>query len=258
MSLLESRNRTRPGPLSDADPRLKLIVLVFFLLCAVSLGPGQTLAALGMFACLVAMFMISLQPLRSCASALGRTLPFLLLISLPIPFFAPGEVVWRWEAWPAVSLTDRGIELFGCVLMRGILALGALIVFTSVTPFPQQIRALQSLRCPQILLLLFGFLYRYGFMFQEEAARLWRAREARHIRLSAGAELASVGGLVGVLLVRATERAERVYGSMRMRGFDGQVRLLDPPRCSVRQIAASLAVIALLIIVRFGESFAGV
>ncbi|MFH0792818.1 MAG: cobalt ECF transporter T component CbiQ [bacterium] len=254
MFLSHSDIRHRPGPLSEVDPRLKLLILVSYLLCAVSLEPGQQLAALGMFVCLIALITVSLLPFGAYALKFAKTLPLFLLLAIPILFFAPGEVVWRWEVWPVVSVTDRGIELFGCVMIRGLLALGALILFASVTPLPQQIFALQFFRCPRILLLLLGFLYRYGFMFQEEATRLWRAREARHISLSPKAELASMGGLVGVLLVRATERAERIYASMLMRGFDGRVRLLDPPNWSARQIVASLVCVAALFIVRFGES----
>ena len=75
---------------------------------------------------------------------------------------------------------------------------------------------------------MLGFMYRYVFILWDELRRLRNARDARDFgggscwrRWSTGAEM------IGLLLLRAMERAERTHRAMLARGWDGSVRSLD-------------------------------
>jgi cobalt/nickel transport system permease protein len=55
--------------------------------------------------------------------------------------------------------------------------------------------------------------------------------------------------MVGNLFLRSYERSERVYAAMLARGYQGQIRLMDPPRLATRAILlGAIPVLALLII----------
>jgi cobalt/nickel transport system permease protein len=65
------------------------------------------------------------------------------------------------------------------------------------------------------------FLYRYIFVLTEEGGRAARARQLRSCGKK-GLGISSFGALIGNLLLRTWQRAERVHISMLSRGFDGR------------------------------------
>jgi cobalt/nickel transport system permease protein len=75
-------------------------------------------------------------------------------------------------------------------------------------------------------------LYRYAFVLGAEVARLATARRLR----SAGRRpsLHSYAPLLGQLLLRALQRAQRVHQAMLARGFDGTIRSLRQPHWQAR------------------------
>jgi cobalt/nickel transport system permease protein len=66
-------------------------------------------------------------------------------------------------------------------------------------------------------------MYRYIFVFQDEALRMKRARDARSREGNVFWHINSLGSIIGSLFIRAYERGERVYKAMLARGFDGEV-----------------------------------
>ena len=56
----------------------------------------------------------------------------------------------------------------------------------------------------------------------------WRRRGGRGPSTASGTfSLSLAGGLIGLLFLRAFERAERVHGAMVARGWQGTLRSLD-------------------------------
>ena len=102
-------------------------------------------------------------------------------------------------------------------------------------------------------------MWRYLFVFVDEARRLIRARASRSGQLPgwrAGGSLVwrarVTGGMAGSLLVRAFERADRTYMAMVSRGYNGEIRTFHdiPLSCTQKAVlAAGLGAMALLVIV---------
>ena len=74
---------------------------------------------------------------------------------------------------------------------------------------------------PQLFTVQLLFLYRYIFVLTEESARASLARELRSCG-SKGQGIQSFGSLVGHLLLRTWQRAERIHKAMLARGFTGE------------------------------------
>jgi cobalt/nickel transport system permease protein len=94
---------------------------------------------------------------------------------------------------------------------------------------------MRALRIPRLLVAIFGLMWRYLFVFSDEAMRLLRARAARsgttgNPDFQSGGSISwraqTAGGLTGNLFVRSLERSERIYVAMLARGYDGEVRSL--------------------------------
>jgi cobalt/nickel transport system permease protein len=83
-----------------------------------------------------------------------------------------------------------------------------------------------------------SFLYRYLFVLVEEVLRMRQARDCRRVaRAPMRVEMKLLGSMLGTLLLRSFERAERMYHAMLSRGSSGEFPILAPRRFTWRDVA---------------------
>lgn len=131
---------------------------------------------------------------------------------------------------PATQGFRAGWEIMTAILMRSTASFLAALWLVNVMPFEQLLVTLRKLWVPDVLIAMLAFMYRYFFVLWDELERMRTARRARNfdgggwwLRWRTSAQL------VGMLLIRAMGRAERVHGAMCARGWDGRVRTFDLP-----------------------------
>ncbi len=212
------------------DPRTRILLTLLFIL-SVNLVPLSSwwlfVAALVIVWTFIALSGASFMKiwLRTLA-----TLPF-LLAALAIPFTTPGPVVWTLPVlhW---TVSNSGVELFGTVVVRFLLAVQATVTLASVTPSHELFLALGRIGVPSALVAIIGLMYRYLSVLGDDASRMLRARSARSARAPGGRRPSMLwqarvtGSMIGSLFVRAVGRGDRLYMAMRSRGFDGTIRTL--------------------------------
>ncbi len=220
------------SPLHDLDPRTKIIGFCALIIAVLWIPAGRTFAFFAFFF-VTAIFMgISQVPL---SYIVGRTLillPFVLLAGLARPW-------------------SQGLDAtrFSALLLRSMLCLMILILLTNTTRFVELLRGLRKLGTPRILVLNLGFLYRYIFVLTEEVLRMRQARDCRRVgRIGWRAEAVTLGSMLGTLLVRSFERAERMYLAMLSRGYSGEFPVTDARKFSWRDLAFLGALAALIFI----------
>ena len=208
------------SPLHQLDARTKLVGFTALIVAILAIPPGAGLVFFA-FCFLAAVFMgISQVPL---AYILGRSLlllPFVLLAGLARP--------WR---------DGFDFAFLSTLALRSILSLIVLVLLTSTTPFTELLRGMRRLGCPAVITLNLGFLYRYFFVLTEEVMRMRQARDCRRVgRAAAMTELKLLGSMLGTLLVRSFERAERLYQGMLSRGYSGDFPVYTSHRFGWRDI----------------------
>src|SRR5262249_10391141 len=106
-----------------------------------------------------------------------------------------------------------------------------------------------ALHVPGLLVQLAMLTYRYVFVLAAELARLRVALRVRGFRNRVTRHsYRTVGHVAGTLLLRGSERAERVGQAMRCRGFDGRFRTLT----TFRTTGADVALFALIVLCAAG------
>ncbi|MFN4258645.1 MAG: cobalt ECF transporter T component CbiQ [Gemmataceae bacterium] len=141
----------------------------------------------------------------------------------PIRFSLPG-------LWTALLLVCKAMTITTLVL--------ALLVSV---PLPTLFQAAQSLRIPGLLVQLALLTYRYIFVLADELRRLRLAMRLRGFRNRPNRHsYRTLGNVAGTLLVRSSERAERVGQAMRCRGYDGRFRALTDFRTTIADILSFL------------------
>lgn len=205
---------TGRSPVHHLDARAKVVVVLVFVVCVMSFGRQAVGPLLPFFAFPVLVAVWARLPLGLLAQRVAMVVPIALLIALPNPFFDR-----------EIALHVAGIGISGgwfslvSILLRAMLAAAAAIVLVAVTGFPAICGALERLGMPKALAVQLLLLYRYLTVLGEEAVRMATARAAR----GGGRKLtlALYGVLLGRLLLRTWDRAERIYLAMCARGFAG-------------------------------------
>ena len=129
-------------------------------------------------------------------------------------------------AHPDRATAGLGVVLLS-ILIKNSLAIVAMLLLSAVTSFHTLLAALRKLGLPRVLVATLAIMERYRFVLAEELHRMATARRARSFRGRGTFSFGLAGGLIGLLFLRAFERAERVHGAMVARGWQGTLRSLD-------------------------------
>lgn len=199
-----------------------------------------------MLLCLAASLPVGVL-LRRLAAAGG----LLLLIWLVVPWTHTGAVDRLFNIGP-LAIGASGVRL--CIQIS-LKTFSILMAFTALvaTMHPATLgRALHRLGAPSKLVHLLLLAYRYIFVLELEYRRLYRAAKIRNFQPATNLHTyKTYAYLVGMLFVRASERATRVYHAMLCRGFNGQFyslqRFAPTPWNSV--LAGSVILFSSLLIV---------
>lgn len=210
------------------DPRTKFVATLLFILLVSSI-PSDGWPAFALCFLLVATLILgSRLPVLFVLKRSLVIVPFVLLISLFIPFFKEGEVagsynIWIWQ----VQVTYSGLQVLWNILVKAWLSILSLILLTSTTRLPNLLKGLAQLGLPRVIIMILLFMYRYIFILMDEVMRMRQARDSRNFGGKRLWQIKTIGNMIGTLFIRSYERGERVYLAMVARGFDGQSRTLD-------------------------------
>lgn len=211
--------------LSDTtlDPRTRLLAAVAFAIVVTALHDRAALAvALAMAAAAVLVAGVPARMLLRRVLALDG---LMLVVLATLPFTVPGEPL---ASVAGLSASREGLGQAMAIAVKANAVLLMLLALLSRMPAPALGHALGRLGAPPALVHLLFFTVRYLDVLTAELARLRRAMTARSFRPRTDRHTwRSLGWLVGMLMVRSFERAERVLAAMKCRGFDGRFRSLD-------------------------------
>lgn len=199
------------------DSRAKVLVTLAFIVCAMSFDRYALAPLIPFLVFPVVTVLRSRLPAGYVARKVALVVPVALLIGLPNLWFDREPMIQL----GTVTLTGGQVSLLS-ILLRSLLAAAAAVLLVAVTGFASLCGALERLGMPRALAVQLLFLYRYLVVLGDEALRMTIARELR----GGGRPLSMrlFGTLVGRLLLRTWDRAERIYRAMCARGFDGDFR----------------------------------
>jgi len=150
---------------------------------------------------------------------------FLLMIWIMVPLTFDGHIVFKYYF---IEITEPGVLLCSKISLKSI---GILLTFTaliSTMSIPSLGAGLHQVRVPDKMVFLILMSYRYISVIEEEYKRLLRAAKFRGFKPRTNLHsYQTFAYLVGMLFVRASLRAQRVYQAMLCRGFKHKFHSLD-------------------------------
>jgi cobalt/nickel transport system permease protein len=209
------RHREGSGPLQRLDARVKLIAALALIVAVIAMpiAAWRWYAGTG----LLLAFVIGLSgiPPRELAR---RWLGLFVLVAFLVAMIATEHPERGRFGLPAVAAS---------ILIKNGLALLTMIVLAGTTPFHRLLAGLRKLGVPAVLVATLQFMERYRHVLVDEVDRMATARRARTFARRGRLSWSLLGGLIGMLVLRTFERAERVHDAMIARGWDGTIRSLD-------------------------------
>jgi cobalt/nickel transport system permease protein len=209
------------------DPRAKLVATLGFIAVVVSFEAHALTGLLPLFAYPISLAGLGNVSLRYLLRKAAYVLPFVLFIGIFNPLF---------ETQSAFRLGSIAVSAgwisYASLVVRGLLAVLGALTLVAVTGMGNVCAAFEKLGMPRVLATQLLLLYRYLFLLAHEVARMARARSLRSAGGS-GMGLRVYGSVLGHLLLRTLDRAERIHLAMLCRGFDGQLRGLSTGRWRV-------------------------
>ena len=208
------------SPAHRLDARAKAIVTLAFVIVVMSF-PRHEVSALAPFLLYpVILTSVGRIPARELFKKILVAAPFALVIGIFNPLMDRHPVA----AVGPVAITGGWLS-FASIMLRFLLTVWAALALVACTGMFRLATGLEQLGIPRVFVVQLLFLYRYLFVVADEGARMTRSVDLRAAGKSA-LRLRVYGSLIGHLLLRSMDRAERVYRAMVSRGFDGEIRVM--------------------------------
>lgn len=209
--------------LTRREPRLRIVAALLFALLTVNLTRWPLLLLLLGLAFALALA-AGLAP-RLLWRRLLLLEGFMALLLILLPFSVAGETLW--QLGPFAASREGLLQALTILLKANAVVLVLLALVGTLEPVTLG-HALARLRVPDKLVHLLLFTVRYLEVLHGEYRRLRQAMRTRGFRARSDLHTwRSLGWLMGMLLVRSLERAQRILAAMKCRGFNGRFYLLD-------------------------------
>lgn len=196
-------------------PMAKLVSTVVYIVIVVSFSYKNITGLVPFIFYPVILMSLSNIPYKPILQRLIIALPFSLMAGISNIIFM------RKIAFYAGSYVfTEGMISFTAIILKTFLTVFAALILIATTQFTEITRQLNILRIPKILCLLIVMTYRYLSVLITEAFTMHTAYILRSHKQK-GIKLKDFGIFLGQLVLKSFDRAERVYNSMKCRGFDG-------------------------------------
>ncbi len=231
--------------LCETSARLKLFLgLWAILLCVSSTTPIAPLFVA------ITMSLITVM----LAKIPGRIYSRLLLVPLSFALLSVGVVAFMHGSGQTLfslqlfglnlAIREEGANLALLLIARTFGGMCSLYFIALTTPMIEIFAVLKTLHIPESVIELSMMIYRYIFVFLDQAAMIHSAQMMRLGDAGTKNSLNSFAMLCSVLFLRSWEQGERLIVAMDSRCYDGKLDLMEPAEGAKR--GAILAVAAYL------------
>ena len=211
------------SPVHRIDPRVRVLGGAMFAFVTALSDKFPVLGAAFILACLAAFAArLGFAPVARRLALINGLVLFLWVI---LPLTYNGTPAFRLGPF---QVAREGLELCAIITVKSNAIVIASMALFSTMPVAVLGHALNRLRLPEKLVALLLLTCRYIFVLETELSQLTRAVKIRSFRPKTNLHTyRTYAYLVGMLLVRAAERGERVHKAMICRGFSGRFYCLD-------------------------------
>ena len=155
---------SQDSPIHNLEGRIKLISTIFIIVVCV----------------LLVVLKIAKLSYWDSFKRLLMLLPFGGAIIIFQPFIQPGNIIWSYS-W--LHVTDAGLNWAILLLVRLIVSLTAIIIYSSTTPLQEMASSFRKLKMPRDLAMILSIMVRFLFLFIDELAAIRKSQKSRNFNI---------------------------------------------------------------------------
>lgn len=200
-------------------PLVKFVVTIGYIMAVVSFQKYDVIGLAGMAVYPIALFLLSELSFWDSVRRLRLVLPLVCFVGILNPFFDKNYI-----SVEGLKIS-AGVLSMIVLIMKGVFSVLASYLLIATTSVEKLCYAFRLLHIPKAMVTQFMLTYRYITVLLGEANRITQAYALRAPN-QRGVHFKVWGSLAGQLLLRSMDRAEDVYESMLLRGYQGDYQYL--------------------------------
>ncbi|MDO5575117.1 MAG: cobalt ECF transporter T component CbiQ [bacterium] len=204
--------------MNRVHPLMKLILTVVYVMAVVSYDKYNFKGLFTMGIGLLTVLAAGRISVWRHAKGLGVVMLLICAVGVLNPFYdrTPMYLLGNF------TITGGMISMM-TLLIKGVLTVLASYTLMVTTSITKLCYALRLLHIPKSIVTVFALIYRYVIVLLKEVERMQQAYQLRAPGQK-GIHISTWGSFIGQLLLRSIDRAQIVYESMLLRGYDGEFR----------------------------------
>lgn len=157
-------------------------------------------------------------------SRLKMVIPFVLLLTIFIPLYVGDIVLYQFNIGIKITIFKEGFMLASLIFLRVLGALFVFMSFFSTLTYSEFIEALTKLRIPSIFVGSLIIMLHYIPILAKSNRKILDAQKMRGKNITTYRQkLITHAYIMGKSIVINMERSEKLYESLKMRGFTGKI-----------------------------------
>lgn len=230
--------------INQIHPLAKLIVTISYILAVVSFDKYNVVGLAGMSIYLLSIIILADIPILQSIKRIKVVLIFACIVGIANPLIDRTQMGHIGE----IIITGGMLSMIS-LMMKGIFAVVASYILIVTTSIEKICYALRLIHVPKELVTLILLIYRYVIVLLKEVQRISDAYQLRAPKQK-GIHVKAWGSLTGQLLLRSIDRAQVVYESMTIRGYNGEFSAGEKKEPKLKSIFYCILWIGIILILR--------
>lgn len=205
--------------INKIHPLAKLIVTLWYLILVISVPKYEITDALLLSIYPIAIISMNRLPFMRSIKNLWPIIAVLMLIGLANPILDRNNI-----AEIGTLQISGGFISMITLFVKGLLTFSASFILIYTTPIEEICYSLRLIKVPTVIVTTVMLIYRYLIFMLKELERIGTSYSLRAPNQK-GIQYKAWGSLVGSFLLRSIDRAQIVFESMTLRGFQGEFHL---------------------------------
>lgn len=197
-------------------PLVKFFITILYIIIVVSFPKYNLSGLLSMMMYPLIVFIVSDLSFKEAVGRLRIVLPLVCIVGILNPFF-DRQILFTIGAFQVTG----GLMSMITLMLKGIFTVLASYLLIVTTTIEKICYAMRLIHIPKIMVTQILLIYRYIRVLLGEVKRIMQAYSLRAPNQK-GIHFKAWGSLVGQLLLRSMDRADIVYESMCLRGYNGE------------------------------------
>ena len=205
-----------------------LFSILTLLICVISSSPIIPLFVFLLVSCL--LIFLAKIPYKFYFKFIAAPFLFALITLVYMAlFFGTGEIWMHLGSLGPLSLAiySDGLQLGFLVFGRMLGAFSCLIFLTFTTPMTELFFIMHRIKIPSIMIELAMLMYRFIFLFLDEAGKMHHAQKTRLGYHDLRGSFRCLGMLAGNLFIRTWFQGEKLHIAMESRGYKGNLKTMN-------------------------------